>query len=127
MSKIKPKDLDEIRERMARTMSLRDGDARAKVTVHMGTCGIAAGARKIMTKLLGLAEERNAKDIVITTSGCAGLCSREPMMTVELKGQAPVKYIDLDEEKTEKIFSDHVLSGTVVEEYALAIGSERVG
>jgi NADP-reducing hydrogenase subunit HndB len=127
MAKIKPADLDKIRERMARTMSLRDGDARAKVTVHMGTCGIAAGARKIMSAMLALVEEKDSKDIVLTTSGCAGLCSREPMMTVELKGQAPVKYVDLDEEKTRKIFAEHVLSGVVVEDYALAIGSERVG
>lgn len=127
MSKIKPKDLERIRERMARTMSLRDGDARVKITVHMGTCGIAAGARKIMSTLLALVEERDSKDIVLTTSGCAGLCSREPMMTVELKGEAPIKYVDLDQEKTNTIFSEHVLSGAVVEEYALAIGSERVG
>ncbi len=127
MSKIKPEDLDKIRERMTRTMNLRDGDARAKVTVHMGTCGIAAGARKIMSSLLGLVEEKDAKDVLVTTSGCAGLCSREPMMTVEFKGKAPVKYVDLDQDKTEKIFSDHVLLGAVVEEYALAIGSERVG
>ncbi|MHC4728615.1 MAG: (2Fe-2S) ferredoxin domain-containing protein [Planctomycetota bacterium] len=127
MSKIKPEDLEKIRERMARTMNLRDGDARAKVTVHMGTCGIAAGARKIMSSLLGLLEEKQVNDVVITTSGCAGLCSREPMLTVELKGEAPIKYVDLDEEKTKKIFSEHVLSGVVVEEYALAIGSERVG
>ena len=127
MSKIKPQDLDKIRERMARTMNLRDGDAQAKITVHMGTCGIAAGARKIMSALLAIVEEKDAKDIVVTTSGCAGLCSREPMMTVELKEQAPVKYVELDEEKTKKIFIEHVLSGRVVEEYALAIGSERVG
>ena len=127
MSKIKPKDLERIRERMARTMSLRDGDARVKITVHMGTCGIAAGARKIMSALLALVEEKDSKDIVLTASGCAGLCSREPMMTVELKGEAPIKYVDLNEEKTRKIFSEHVLSGAVVEEYALAIGSERVG
>lgn len=127
MSKIKPEDLGKIRERMARTMSLRDGDARAKVTVHMGTCGIAAGARKIVSTILALLEQKDSKDIVLTTSGCAGLCSREPMMTVELKGQAPVKYVDLDEDKTKKIFSEHVLSGAVVEEYALVIGSERVG
>ena len=127
MAKIKPEDLGKIREKMARTMNLRDGDARAKVTVHMGTCGIAAGARKIMSAMLALVEEKDSKDIVLTTSGCAGLCSREPMMTVELKGQAPVKYVDLDEEKTRKIFAEHVLSGTVVEDYALAIGSERVG
>ncbi len=127
MSKIRPEDLNKIREKMARAMSLRDGDARAKITVHMGTCGIAAGARKIMSTMLALVEEKDSKDVVLTTSGCAGLCSREPMMTVELKGQAPVKYVDLDQEKAKKIFSDHVLSGVVVEEYALAIGSERVG
>jgi len=127
MSKIKPEDLEKIRERMARTVSLRDGSARARITVHMGTCGIAAGARRIMSTLLGLVDEKGTEDIIVTTSGCAGLCSKEPMMTVELKGQAPVKYIELDDEKTRKIFSEHVLSNKVVEEYALAIGSERVG
>ncbi|MEJ2701627.1 MAG: (2Fe-2S) ferredoxin domain-containing protein [Sedimentisphaerales bacterium] len=127
MSKLKPEDLDKIREKMARTMSLRDGEARAKIVVHMGTCGIAAGARKIMSTVLGLVEQEGAKDIVVTTSGCAGLCSREPMLTVELNGKAPVKYVDLDEEKTGKIFSDHVIASKVVKEYALAVGSERVG
>jgi NADP-reducing hydrogenase subunit HndB len=119
--------LDKIKEQMARTMSLRNGDAQAKVTVHMGTCGIAAGARKIMSTLLALLEEVERKDIIVTTSGCAGLCSREPMMTVELKEAAPVKYVDLDAAKTKTIFHDHVLSGNVVKEFALAVGSERVG
>jgi NADP-reducing hydrogenase subunit HndB len=127
MPKIKPEDLKKIREQMSRTMNLRDGEARAKITVHMGTCGIAAGARKIMSTMLALVEEAETQDIMLTASGCAGLCSREPMVTVELKGQAPIKYVDLDEEKTKKIFSEHVLSGAVVKEYALAIGSERVG
>jgi NADP-reducing hydrogenase subunit HndB len=80
-----------------------------------------------MSTLLGLVGEKGSEDIIVTTSGCAGLCSKEPMMTVELKGKAPVKYIELNEEKTRKIFSEHVLSNKVVEEYALAIGSERVG
>ena len=127
MPKMRPEDLEKIREKMAQTISLRDGEARAKITVHMGTCGIAAGARKIMSTVLGLVEEEGTKDIVVTTRGCAGLCSREPMMTVELKGNAPVKYVDLDEEKTKKIFSDHVIASKVVQDYALAVGSERVG
>ena len=127
MPRISPEDLEKIKQEMSKAMSLREGDARAKVTVHMGTCGIAAGARKIMSVLMGLVEEREIKDIILTTSGCAGLCSREPMMTVEVKGEAPVKYVDLDEDKTRRIFADHVLSGVVVQEYALAVGSERVG
>jgi NADP-reducing hydrogenase subunit HndB len=125
--KITPEDLKRIRETMTRTMSLREGDARARLTVHMGTCGISAGARKIMSLLMNLVNESNADDVILTTSGCAGLCSREPMMTVELRGEAPVKYVDLDETTTERIFREHVLSGVVVEQCALAVGSERVG
>jgi NADP-reducing hydrogenase subunit HndB len=125
--KLTPQDLEKIRSDMAKTMSLRDGDARARITVHMGTCGIAAGARKIVSTLLEALERLPDKDIVLSTSGCAGLCSREPMMTVELKGEAPVKYVDLDEEKTKQILQKHVLGGAIVEAYALAVGSEQVG
>ena len=127
MMNIKAEDLAKIQERMAKTMSLRDGEARAKITVHMGTCGIAAGSRKIMSAMMDLLEQSEEEGIILTTSGCAGLCSREPMMTVEREGEAPVKYVDLDETKVEKIFRDHVLSGVLVAEYALAVGSERLG
>ncbi len=126
MPKIKPEDLEKISEKMRRMTILREGAGRAKITVHMGTCGIAAGSRKIMSALLALLEETGEKDIILTTSGCAGLCSREPMATVELKGEAPVKYVDLTENKIKRIFNEHVIGGKVVTEYALAIGSERV-
>jgi NADP-reducing hydrogenase subunit HndB len=126
MAKLKPEDLDRIAERMRQQTQLRDGAGRAKVTVHMGTCGISAGARKIMSTLLAELEQQQVHDVILTTSGCAGLCSREPMMTVEVKDQAPVKYVDLNEDKTRKIFSDHVLGGKTVTEFALAVGSERV-
>lgn len=127
MTKLKPEDLARIRRQMAKAMSLREGDATARVTVHMGTCGIAAGARKIMSALLAAQEETERDDILVTSSGCAGLCSREPMMTVEIEGQAPIKYVDLDARKAREIFTDHVLAGRVVDKYALAVGSERVG
>jgi len=126
MPKLRPEDLDRITDRMRRVTLLREGAGRAKITVHMGTCGIAAGARKIMSALLAIIEERDVKDIIVTTSGCAGLCSREPMATVELKDEAPVKYVDLTEEKIRRVFAEHVLGGKIVAEYALAIGSERV-
>ena len=117
--------VNRIAERMRKAMSLREGAGRARVTVHMGTCGIAAGSRKIMTALLECVDESAAKDVIVTTSGCAGLCSREPMATVELAGQAPVKYVDLTEDKIKRIFTEHVVNGKIVPEYALAIGSEQ--
>lgn len=126
MAKLKPADLEKISQKMRKITILREGTGQAKVTVHMGTCGIAAGARKIMTAILALVEEKNTRDVIVTSSGCAGLCSREPMMTVELKGEAPVKYVDLTEEKVQEIFSQHVMNGNIVVKYALAVGSERV-
>ena len=126
MPKLKIDDLEKISQRVRKTVLLRDGAGRAKITVHMGTCGIAAGARKIMNSLMEEIEKRNIDDIILTNSGCAGLCSREPMATIELKDEAPVKYVDLTPEKIRKIFSEHVLNGKIVEEYALAKGSERM-
>ncbi len=125
MSKIKIEDLDRIAEKVRRATLLRQGAGRAKITVHMGTCGIAAGAREIMNTLLDEFENKDIKDVILTSSGCAGLCSREPMATVELKGEAPVKYVDLTPDKTRRILDEHVLGGKAVTEYALARGSER--
>ena len=125
MPKLSIKDLEDIRKKVRKATLLREGISNAKITVHMGTCGIAAGARTIMNTVIKIVEESGRDDIIVTTSGCAGFCSREPMATVELKGETPVKYGDLTEAKINKIFSEHVLKGKIVEEYALAIGSER--
>jgi NADP-reducing hydrogenase subunit HndB len=124
MPKLKLEDLAKIKDKVQDSTSLREGGYRAKVTVHMGTCGIASGARKVMQTLMDELAKRDTKDVILTTSGCAGLCSREPMATVELRDEAPVKYVDLDEEKARKIFEEHVQGGKVVEAYALAVGSE---
>ena len=126
MAKLKPEDLEKITEKIKRTILLREGEGRVRVIVHMGTCGIAAGARAIMRALLDEIEAKDTKDVMVTTSSCAGLCSREPMITVELKDQPPVKYVDLTPEKVKEIFSKHVLGEEIVTEYALAMGSERM-
>lgn len=126
MAKLKIEDLEKISQRVRKTTLLREGAGRAKIVVHMGTCGIAAGAREIMNTLLDEFEKRNIDDVILTSSGCAGLCSKEPMATVEVKDEAPVKYIDLTPEKIRRILTEHVLGGKVVNEYALAVGSERV-
>ncbi|MFH0823642.1 MAG: (2Fe-2S) ferredoxin domain-containing protein [Pseudomonadota bacterium] len=124
MAKISIQDLKKIKERERGKIVLRDGTSRAKVTVHMGTCGIAAGARDIMVLFRDLIADRGIEDVILTNSGCAGLCSKEPMMTVELVDQPPVKYISLDREKARRIFDEHVMAGKPVEEFALAKGSE---
>jgi NADP-reducing hydrogenase subunit HndB len=125
MPKLKLEDLAAVREKARKAVSLRDGAARVRVTIHMGTCGLAAGSRKILEAALREVEGRDLRDVMVTTSGCAGLCSREPMATVEVVDEAPVKYVDLTEGKVKEIFSEHVLGGKILQQYALAIGSER--
>ena len=127
MPRLSIDDLKKIREEAKHTLNLRSGEARAKVTVHMGTCGIAAGAREIMGALLKEIDNQKISDVIVTTSGCAGLCSKEPMATVEIAGQPPVKYVDLKPEAIARILKDHVLGGKIVADYALASGCETTG
>jgi NADP-reducing hydrogenase subunit HndB len=124
MPKLTLDDLKKIKEEVRTSTALREGGYQAKITVHMGTCGIASGARKVMSALMDEITATGTKDIIVTTSGCAGLCSREPMATVEILGEAPVKYCDLNEAKIKEIFKEHVVGGKIVQQYALAIGSE---
>jgi NADP-reducing hydrogenase subunit HndB len=125
MKKLKIGDLERIRDKVRKTSSLRQGKARAKVTIHMGTCGIAAGARNILSALMEEIDTAKITDVIVTTSGCAGLCSREPMATLEITGNPPVKYVDLNKEKIKEILHEHVMNGNIVKKYALAIGSEH--
>lgn len=124
--KLEPEDLDKIKQNMRPVIILRENNKRAKITVHMGTCGIASGAREVLKAFLSETEESEIDDVIITNSGCAGLCSREPMTTVEVNGNPPVKYIDLTPEKVKRIIKEHIMGGEIVTEYAFVIGSERV-
>jgi NADP-reducing hydrogenase subunit HndB len=125
MPKLKIEDLARMREEARRATLLREGAGRVKIIVHLGTCGIAAGGRNIMAAVLREIEQRNLHDVLVSTTGCAGLCSREPMMTVEVLGEAPVKYVDLTEGKVREIIAEHIVGGKIADRYALAVGSER--
>jgi NADP-reducing hydrogenase subunit HndB len=126
MPKLKIEDLEKISQKVRKTVLLRDGAGSAKITVHMGTCGIAAGARAIMNTVMEELDKKDISDVILTSSGCAGLCSKEPMATVERKDETPVKYADLTPDKILKIINEHVVGGKVVKDFALAMGSERV-
>jgi len=122
--------LDELRQKRKdakKEIYLREGEYKSRIVVHMGTCGIAAGAREIVSAFLGEIEILTDKDVMLTTSGCAGLCSMEPMATVELLNSPSVKYGNLTADKARTIFKEHILGGTIVTDYAIGIGSEKGG
>jgi NADP-reducing hydrogenase subunit HndB len=96
------------------------------VIVHMGTCGIASGSEAVLDAVLSASEELGSSGVTIKTSGCAGLCSREPMMTVDLPGAPPVKYCDVDAAKAKQIYAEHVIGGKPVAKFVLGAGAESL-
>jgi len=124
MTKLTIDDLKKIKEKVHKEMSLRDGDRRVKVTVHMGTCGIASGAKEVMDTLLQEIETAGVNDVIVTTSGCMGLCSREPLVTVEVLNQVPIKYEYMNSNKMRQVFKKHILEGEIQTPFVLAKGSE---
>jgi len=125
MGRIDFTELKRLREAARKQAALGNGRPRARITVHMGTCGIASGAQRVLDGLRREIEQDAVEGVAVSTSGCAGLCSREPMATVEVAGELPVKYADLDVGRMRRILREHVLEGKVVTDCALAVGDER--
>ncbi len=120
MTKLTIKDLKKIKEKVKKDTVLREGGATVKIIVHMGTCGIAAGARAVMDTLLQEMAETDRQDIRVVTSGCIGMCSSEPNVTVELQEKEPIVYQHMDANKMRQVFKRHILMGEVQTDFALA-------
>ncbi|MEJ2165131.1 MAG: (2Fe-2S) ferredoxin domain-containing protein [Desulfobacterales bacterium] len=120
MAKLTIDDLKKIKEETTKSTSLRDGEASVKITVHMGTCGIAAGAREVMNALMEEMAQTDRRDIRVVTSGCMGMCSSEPNVTVETKGAEPIVYQKMEPNRMRQVFKRHVLLGEVQTDFALA-------
>ncbi len=121
MAKLTVQDLKKIKENAAKTLYLRSEESgRIRITVHTGTCGIAAGSREVMNALLEEMSQSDRQDIRIIASGCTGVCSGEPNVSVEIEGQELVVYQKMDPNKIRQVFKRHVLMGEVQTDFALA-------
>ncbi|MGJ8454699.1 (2Fe-2S) ferredoxin domain-containing protein [Pseudothermotoga sp. U03pept] len=115
MSKIKSlEDLMKIKEKAVKDLQLRDTGKRGKITVAMGTCGIAAGAKDTLKAIVEALNENNINDISVVQSGCMGLCEVEPTVEVRLENQEPVVYGHVTPENARRIVKLHILSNQVV-------------
>ncbi len=94
--------------------------AIVKITVHMSTCGIAAGARQVMGALVDEIARSDRPDIEVASSGCIGHCKNEPNVTVEIGSGEPVIYQKMTPDKMRQIFTEHILGGQIQEDYILS-------
>jgi NADP-reducing hydrogenase subunit HndB len=114
-----PADLAALRQKARAELDLRSGPKDVRVTVHMGTCGIAAGASDVLLCLMDELERAALTNVSIQRSGCAGLCREEPMMTVLDASGRSVIYGRLDAEKVRLIVTEHIVGGNPVAEYVV--------
>ncbi|MEN6475430.1 MAG: (2Fe-2S) ferredoxin domain-containing protein [Syntrophaceae bacterium] len=127
MAKLTIDDLKKIKEKVQREDLFRAGQKRVKVTVHMGTCGIASGAKEILDTVMEEMSQNNVGDVLVTTSGCIGICSREPLVTIEEQGKEPIVYEYLTKNKMRQIFKQHIMEGKIQPEFIMARGKEQDG
>ncbi|MBQ2891017.1 MAG: (2Fe-2S) ferredoxin domain-containing protein, partial [Clostridia bacterium] len=87
--------------------------------VGMATCGIAAGARPVLSAFLKEIEKRNLANVTVTQTGCIGMCRLEPIVEVYVPGQEKVTYVHMTEDKVAKIVAEHIINQKPVAEYLI--------
>ncbi len=109
-----PEELKKLRDRSRSELDLRGGPKEIRITVHMGTCGIAAGARDVLSELSAELGRAAVENVTLRQSGCIGLCDQEPMLTYTDKSGKEFLYVRLDRQKAQEIVRCHVLHGEPV-------------
>ena len=115
-------ELKAIRERNQGKVGVRsENETQTRVVVGMATCGIASGARPVLTALSDAVQKGSlAEKISVTPTGCIGLCQYEPIVEVMEPGKEKVTYIKMDPEKAMEVFELHLKQGQAVAKYTLA-------
>ena len=113
-------ELAELREKMKASVSLRhNSEDSTRVVVGMATCGIAAGARPVLAEFVNEVARRQLKDVMVTQTGCIGICRYEPVVEVFEPGKEKVTYIKMTAEEVQRIVNEHLVNGQVVTEYTI--------
>ena len=113
-------ELAALRERMKNNVAMRqDNSTATRVVVGMATCGIAAGARPVLTAFVEEVNRRGLKDVVVTQAGCIGMCKLEPIVEVFQPGKEKVTYVKMTEDKIAQVVAEHLVNGNPIVEYTI--------
>ena len=113
-------ELAAIKAKMQDKVVIREGEGSVRVVVGMATCGIAAGARPVLSAFVeGVAQNGLTSKVTVTQTGCIGICQYEPVVEIYEDGKEKVTYVKLDADKAKKIVKEHLVGGNVVNEYTI--------
>ena len=113
-------ELAAIKAKMQDKVVIREGEGAVRVVVGMATCGIAAGARPVLSAFVeGVANKGLTSKVTVTQTGCIGICQYEPVVEIYEDGKEKVTYVKLDADKAKRIVEEHLAGGNVVNEYTI--------
>jgi NADP-reducing hydrogenase subunit HndB len=110
-------ELQKLREQVQKEIKARV-ETSTTITVGMGTCGIAAGAREVMGAILDelMAQGMEAH---VTTTGCIGMCSKEPLVDIQQGDEPRITYGNVTPAMVPRIIEEHLANGRVVEQWVV--------
>lgn len=113
-------ELNAIRDKMKAQVSLRaEAPDNMKIVVAMGTCGISAGSRDVLTAFVNGAAEKNLANVTILQTGCIGMCQYEPIVEIYVNENDKVTYVNMNADKASEVIEKHIIGGQVVSEYTI--------
>lgn len=114
-------ELKAIREKMQGQIGLRnESSEQTRVIVGMATCGIASGARPVLTTLADAIQSKGLTNVSVTQTGCIGLCQYEPIVEILEPGKDKVTYVKMTSEKAQEVVEQHLIRGQVIKKYTIA-------
>ncbi len=118
-------ELAAIRDKMKSVKTTRESaHDSTKVLVGMATCGIAAGARPVLSAFVEEVARRELPDVLVSQTGCIGICQYEPVVEIVQPGKEKVTYVRMDAEKAKRVVAEHLVGGAVVAEYTIGAASK---
>ena len=113
-------ELAAIRDKMKNKVALREESGATRIVVGMATCGIAAGARPVLSTFVEEVDKAGLNgSVAVTQTGCIGLCRYEPIVEVLRAGEEKVTYIKMTPEKALEVMEKHIKGGKPVVEYTI--------
>ena len=113
-------ELAAIRDKMKDKVVIREGSSQTRVVVGMATCGIAAGARPVLSAFVeGIDKAGLNANVTVTQTGCIGICQYEPVVEIYEAGKEKVTYVKMNPEKAAEVVEKHLKGGKVIEEYTI--------
>ncbi|MGI6049454.1 MAG: (2Fe-2S) ferredoxin domain-containing protein [Acetivibrionales bacterium] len=112
-------ELKAIRDKALKEMSIRDNEDKIRIVVGMATCGIAAGAKKVMNAFIEEIEKRKINNVSVSMTGCIGVCRLEPVAEIIEANGEKTTYVELDAEKVRRIVAEHLVNQKPVTEFTV--------